>query len=106
MGGLPTGAGATTKESRQTSGPGNSGATEVVDALPSAADLNLAVDHATVLHRDRLSNEVARPDGRVRADVPFRVIGRGSEGRRNSEWQSGNRGSKKQTFHGTVLSSD
>jgi hypothetical protein len=84
-------------------GPGKSGAIarQARRRQFSVADLNLPVDDATVLHRNRLFDEVAPAGGRIIADVPFRLIYMRSEGRRNSERQSGNSGSKKQIFHDT-----
>jgi len=89
-------------------GPGNPGPLIAVSGtLPSVADLNVAVDHVAVLHRNGLSDKVAREGGRIIADVPFRIIARGGgKRRRNAERQSRNSGSKKQIFHDTFLSVD
>jgi len=68
----------------------------------SPADLNLLVSYVPVRHPDRFSDEVARGRGSLGGDIPFRIIGRRSEGRRNAQYERGSRRSKKEIFHGLV----
>jgi hypothetical protein len=78
-----------------------SGAIErVLCYFASAADLNFLVHHVAVRHPDRFSDEVARDSGSLEGDIPFRITGGRSEGRRSAHYERGSRRSKKQIFHG------